>query len=229
MHSSCISMLTTLHDSILHHTVFGSGVSNELCRSVHPWEYVSDIRPNKGKWVYNHDKLQNHSSCTLTALQRHGALDPSQASCRKLARVPCPGVELDLELDSAHLTQRASDLTQRASDKALRFPQVPYRLIQSQLNNRSIARSEFQTKLRTYLRYLLVYNNVLRVVTTQRKLALLCFAETMVVIVEDARKLRNDHPDGPSEEDGDLVCPACGSPCDSIHSCDNCGNGEGNW
>ncbi len=51
----------------------------------------------------------------------------------------------------------------------------------------------------------------------------------MVVTVEDARKLRNDHPDGPSEDDGDLMCPTCGSPCDSIHSCDNCGNGEGNW
>ena len=51
----------------------------------------------------------------------------------------------------------------------------------------------------------------------------------MVVTVEDARKLRNDSPDGPSEDDGDLVCPECGSACDSIHSCDNCGNGEGNW
>ncbi len=40
----------------------------------------------------------------------------------------------------------------------------------------------------------------------------------MAVVVEDACKLRNDHPDGPSEDDGDLVCPACGSPCDSIHS-----------
>ena len=40
----------------------------------------------------------------------------------------------------------------------------------------------------------------------------------MAVVVEDACKLRNDQPDGPSEDDGDLVCPACGSPCDSIHS-----------
>ena len=74
-------------------------------------------------------------------------------------------------------------------------------------------------------------NNVFKAVSKLSFLiAFLVFADqTMVVTVEDARKLRDDSPNGPSEDDGDLMCPECGSACDSIHSCDNCGNGEGNW